>query len=336
MSLLTRSERLALLVSLLGEDAANVAREGLANDAKAEFEDAIADFEAYPPSSDEIDIVLDDFKSYFEMAVESAEKNPLNPEEATGEREGLSILQIPEESFAVEMEPTKKFEAPDLTGETIVDLNRLHPYQVAQALRNEEADIITLVVRNLVDEHAAKTLEFLPDALRGKVFLQLAVPSSTKPVIENIVLNKALEAALKVEQRDEEPDSSERMSKVMRSLPRTVRGPMMAELTKSNPELAEAVKNKLYLFEDLLSLEKADIQKLLGQCRTDVLVVALQNVDEELLNHVLGNMSKRAKESLLEEMEFKANAKQAEIDDGRKQVVKVLMELVESGAVSMD
>ena len=111
---------------------------------------------------------------------------------------------------------------------------------------------------------------------------------------------------------------------------------MMTELADKDEELAAAVKKLLYRFEDLMRLEDRDLQKFLGQCSSDCLVVALQNVDEDLLERILGNMSKRAKEALTEEMEFKTNAKQDEIDAGRAEVVTLLSELVESGAVSID
>jgi flagellar motor switch protein FliG len=150
------------------------------------------------------------------------------------------------------------------------------------------------------------------------------------------VLSTALQLALDVEERQADEESSEKMAKLMRSLPRTVRTPMLEELAKQDKALAEAVKGQLYQFEDLARLQDRDLQKVLGQCRTDILVLALQQVEESLLAHVLGNMSKRAKESLQEEMEYKSNAKQDEIDAGRADVLKILVELDESGAITIE
>jgi flagellar motor switch protein FliG len=74
----------------------------------------------------------------------------------------------------------------------------------------------------------------------------------------------------------------------------------------------------------------------LGQCQTDSLVCALQQVDESLLTSVLSNMSKRAKESLQEEMEFKANASEEEIEEARTTIARTLASLCESGEVKID
>ncbi|TWU02173.1 FliG C-terminal domain-containing protein [Stieleria varia] len=340
MTMLTRSERLALLVNLLGDEAAASAKAGLSGDALANLENAITDFQQYPPSQEEIDLVLDDFSSYFQMALQASGRSGLKGGDAEDDSledddDAPAILQLSEDQFDVEVELNKRFDAPKLTGNLIVDLNHVHPYQLAHGLRNERPQVIAIVVRRLADEHAAKTIEFLPETLRPLIFLQLANQDSTSSRVTQCVLEKALELALDVKERRSEEDSAEKMARLMRSMPRSLQGPMLEELAKSDEELAEQVKGLLYRFDDLKKLEARDLQKLLGQCQTDVLVVALQNVEEDLLNHVLGNMSKRAKEALQEEMQYKANAKQDEIDSGRSEVVKILIELVESGAVEM-
>lgn len=336
MDLLTRPERLALLVSLLGDEAAEAARAGMSPDKLSEFDESLDDFKDYPPSKEEIDSVLDYFNTYFELAIQSADEDDDENDDDSETDASLSILKIPEEQFDVEIEPTKTFEKIKRSGNTVVDLNRMHPYQVAFAIKNEQPEIATLVIRKLADPHAAKTIEFLPDALRPAIVLQLSKPSLAKPLIEDRILDKTLEIAMRVESREVETESSEKIAKLMRSLPRSIRTPMMDELVKQDAELAAAVKGKLYLFEDLNKLDPKDLQKLLGQCVTDSLVLALQNVDPELLGKVLGNMSKRAKEALQEEMEFKQDAKEDEIEEGRQDVIQVLIELVESGEISLD
>ncbi len=336
MTMLTRSERLALLLNLLGEDATALARSGLHGESLDELETALSDFQDYPASEEEIDLVLDDFESYFKLSLESFQRREtLEAELPEKQIEEPTILQIAEEHFQVDLEPTKKFEPPELTGNTIHDLNRVHPYQVAQALSIESPTVISLVVRKLADEHAAKTLEYLPEPMRPGIFLKLARPSAAKKLVQERVLQTILASALEIEERQADEKASEKMAKMMRSLPRSVRRPMFDELARQDQTLADAVKQQLYQFEDLQRLGDRDLQKVLGQCRTDILVLALQQVDESLLGKVLSNMSKRAKESLQEEMEYKSNAKPEEIDAGRAEVLKILVELDESGAITI-
>ncbi|WP_182868009.1 FliG C-terminal domain-containing protein [Rhodopirellula sp. JC639] len=334
--MLTRPERLALLLHLMGEEATEMARQDLSGEALEELDQALKDFQSYPPSQEEIDMVLGDFEDYFHMALQTLPKNAPDEDEEPEPEEGPKILQIAEESFDVEIEPTKRFTPPKLTGDTVRDLNQMHPYQVAQALKNENPVAAAIVLRKLANEHAAKTLEFLPEAVRPNVFLELAQPSSVSSLIQERILAKALQLSLQVEERETEQETTSQMANLMRSLPRALRKPMLDELEKRDSELAETVRNQLYRFEDIEKLADRDLQKLLGQCQTDALVCALQQVDESLLTFVLSNMSKRAKESLQEEMEFKTNASEEEITEARGAIAKILAGLCEAGEVKID
>ncbi len=276
-TMLSRAERLALLLHLMGDDAAELARTGLNGQPLVELDQAIRDFKEFPPSNEEIDLVIEDFENYFQMAMQNSGATLSDPSGGTGPR----LLQIPEETFEVDIEPTKRFEPPRLTGDNAHDLNQMHPYQVAQALKKETATATAIVLRVLANEHAAKTLEYLPEQIRPKVFLELSRPSSVKPIIQERVLQKALEMALTIEEREKEQELAEQLATLVRTMPRELRGPMLDELIKDDTDLADAVKDKLYQFEDLKKLEDRDLQKLLGQCQTEVLVVALQQVEEE-------------------------------------------------------
>lgn len=334
--MLTRPERLALLLQLMGDEATEMARQGLSGDALEELDQALKDFHAYPPSQDEIDLVLGDFENYFHLAMQTASKTTSDSSDDPDDDDGPKILQIAEEAFDVEIEPTKRFERPKLTGDTVRDLNQMHPYQVAQALKNENPVATAIVLRKLANEHAAKTLEFLPELVRPSVFLELAQPAAVTPLIQERILSKALELSLQIEERETEQETTEQMANLMRSLPRALRKPMLDELEKRDSELAELVRSQLYRFEDIEKLSDRDLQKLLGQCQTDALVCALQQVEESLLTFILSNMSKRAKESLQEEMEFKTNATVEEIEEARDSIAKILAGLCEAGEVKID
>ena len=339
MSIPSRSERLALLVNLLGDEAVDLACSNLEGAALDDLNEALEGFREFPPRKEEVEFVLDDFEHYFDLALRNQAQSSESDAEAEGSddaTEGPKIFHIPEEHFDVEVEPPKKFEKPELSGDACHDLNLVHPYQVAQVLQRESPAIASVVLRNLANTHAAKTLELMPEVQRMGIFLELANPPTTKPIVVDQIIQTTLEAALEIEERQPELDSPDEMANLVRSLPKSVRGPMLEELAKKDSDLAESVKGNLFQFDDLGRMEDRDLQKVLGKCNTDILVVALQQVDEEILGRVIGNMSKRAKESLQEEMEYKANAKQEEIDAGRDEVVKILIELDAAGAITID
>ena len=346
MNPIPQSEMLAVLLSLMGDEAANTALEGVPTETSKQVKATLEEFKTHPPTQEEVEFVVDDFVKYFRFAMKTVdqklaeepdEESEEHAEESeSGEQDAPKILQLTEEDFEVEIEPEKKFQQLTLTGNHIQDLTRLHPYQVAHAIRNEDATIISMVIRNLATEHAAKTLEFLPESLRPAVFLQLAQPSTVTDAVLEKILERTVQVAMKVEKREEVIDAAQQMVTLIRSVPKEIRAPMLEELEKTDGDLSAKVKSQMYQFEDVGKLNGKDMQQLLGQTSTDSLVLAVQGVEQELLDKILENMSKRARESFEEELAFKTNAKKQEIDSGRAEVVRILMELDEAGTISLE
>lgn len=350
MNTLPQSEMLAVLLNLMGPDAASTALEGVPAATSQQVKATLEEFKTHPPTQEEVEYVVDDFVKYFRFALktvdqkladeakaEEEEQQTENNEDSQSEKqEAPKLLQIAEEGFEIELEPTKKFLPPKLTGDHAYDLTRLHPYQVAFAIRGESPVMIALVIRNLPTEHAAKTLEFLPEDLRPAVFLQLAQPCNVANVVLEQVMATTVQNAMQVEERETVIDAVKQMVTLIRSVPKNIRAPMMEELMKTDEDLGTKVKAEMYQFEDLDSLNDKDIQQVLGQTNTESLVLAVQGVDKSLLDRILGNMSKRARESFEEELSFKSNVKQDEIDVGRAEVVRVLTELDEAGTITLE
>lgn len=342
MNNLPQTEMLAVLLNLMGDEAATTALEGVPAATSKQVKATLEEFKTHPPTQDEVEYVVDDFVKYFRFAMKTVDKKmaeapePEDKDVAEETHSAPQILQLAEEDFEVEIEPEKKFQQPTLTGNHIQDLTRLHPYQVAYAIRDEDAIIISLVIRNLATEHAAKTLEFLPESLRPAVFLQLAQPCNVSDAVLEKILESTVQVAMRVEKRETVVDAAQQMVTLIRSVPKDIRVPMLEELQKTDEELSNKVKAQMYQFDDLALLGDRDLQQVLGQTSTDSLVLAVQGVDQSLIDKILGNMSKRARESFEEELSFKSNVKQEEIDVGRAEVVRVLAELDEAGTISLE
>ncbi|MEM7454266.1 MAG: FliG C-terminal domain-containing protein [Planctomycetota bacterium] len=341
MNTIPKSERLALLLSLLGDEAADVALSSLQSGVSEQVTTSLADFRQNPPSEHEIEIVLSEFESYFRFALETASEslNELTEAETAAEADVPATIPGPaveeEERFELYVEPVKKFTQPELTGSAAHDLKRLHPYQVAAAIKNDQPGTISLVLRHLPVEFAAKTVEYLPEAIRPVVFLELNDPTTVSPLVIERILQTTLRLALEIEERETEEDTVAQMADLMRSLPRDVRSPMLQEVLNTDEELARELKSKLYCFEDIEKLSDRDVQTVLRQTNTDSLLLALQGAEDQLVSIILKNVSKRARETLMEEMAYKTDSSKDEIDAGRAEIVKVLIELDESGAITV-
>ena len=324
-----RTQQLAVLLNVMGEENANNAIDNFDTEVADELKQVLKEFESDPPTAAEIELVLDDFERYFNFAFQHIEA-----EEAENQK-----VDTTETTDAVEPEDESKaiitFPKLTLTGDTKHDLNRIHPYQLAYAIRNDNPNSIVVVIKSLNDTHAAQTMENLPAEVRTEVFLRIADSLDINPEVEKQILEAALHSAMKVESRVPEVDRTGQLVALSRSLPKEIRVPLLEKLIEVNDELAQSVKEEMYRFEDLLKLESQDIQKVLGQCDTDSLVLALVKSDDEIKEKLLGCMSKRARQTIEDELEFKTNAKDDEIEVGVKDVIGVMMRMDEEGEISL-
>jgi flagellar motor switch protein FliG len=320
-------ERLALLLSVLGNEIAQNAFAGMQPGQAGTLRKLYQEFKSDPPSPEEVEFVISDFLRYFDFAIDT--------------------LGIDLEELSDQQSQTKRSAKSDASNGTIFfpplspsddpvgDLNRLDSYQIVKAIGNDHPKTIALILRKINVKQAAKVLELLTPEIRGGVVGHLTVDSTVPIPLVNQVLKTTVQKACLVNFRPPDIDQSKVMADLMRSLPKKLRVELMHELGNADPDLAKRVKEKLYLFEDILRLEDRDTQKLLSQIDTDSLIVGLQRCEQELINKLLGNLSKRARETILEEMEYKKGVSDEEVNNARYQIVQVLARLDESGEIKL-
>jgi flagellar motor switch protein FliG len=322
MGAFTSEERLALLLSVLGDDIANVAFASM-NPVRATYvKKLLQDLQSDPPSPEEIEYVIGDFNQYFRFAMDQLRTDLV--ENKKDDNEGSESKNTI--TYFARITPSD---------DPVHDLNRLDPYQIARALDGDHPKTIALVLRNMETKRAAKVLELLPDGIRSEAVIFLSRESTVPTPIVNQVLKSTVLKAITVEFREETVDQAVVLAELMRSLPKEMRVELMVKLEESDEELAAQVKTKLYLFDDVLRLDDRDVQKVLGEVESDSLIVALQRTDEAIIEKLLNNLSKRARESILEEMEYKENVSDEEIEEARSQVVGALSRLDESGDIKL-
>ncbi len=321
----TTNERLALLLSVLGEEAATTAFQAMHPTRATYLRKLLNEFKSDPPSAEEVDYVIGDFNQYFQFAMQT-----------WGPEIDQANSQVAKKTSSKSTKsPLIYFPKLTPTNDPIADLNRLDPFQIAQAIADDHPKTVALVLRNIDTKQAAKILELLSTEVRNDAIVFMTRDSTVTAPIVNQVLKSTVQKAVSVEFRAEEVDQSQVLADLMRSLPKTIRVELMVQLEESDLELAQKVKSKLYSFEDLLRLDDRDIQKLLAEVETDSLIVSLQRCDQVLIDRLLKNLSKRARESIIEEMEFKIGVSDEELEASRSKLVAALARLDDSGQIKM-
>ena len=211
-------------------------------------------------------------------------------------------------------------------------LQWMAPKAIAEVLIEEHPQIAATVMTQLYDEQAAKVLELLPDEMRKDVTLRIARMEELDPrAMEE--LDRVLESQL---------------GKLQRTPPRKVMGPdnlaailnatgseleqeMLEALTSVDEELSDDVKEKMFIFDNLVQLDNMGFQRLVREVAQEDLLIALKGVDEVLAERFFENMSERAAEILREDMDASGPVKLADVEAAQKDIVRTAKKLADDG-----
>ena len=125
----------------------------------------------------------------------------------------------------------------------------------------------------------------------------------------------------------EPSDRVGKLIEILRSLDKAQRGPMLEALEAEDPELAGKLAESLYKFEDLSTTEDRVIQKILGQVESATLATALFKVDDAILQKVLKNLSRRAQQSLQEELQLQTHVATSKVTQARTAIAQIMAKL---------
>lgn len=330
-------DRIAVLLQALGDDVQDVALAGLAPDRATEVRQRIEEMKTSPPSPDEIDSVLDDFERFLRLAADGIASQLRVVSEESADEE----LPPDDEDAATAVEESHGQEADDEvfepTEDSVADLNRLSPFRIAAALADENPRTIAIVLDNLETEKAAETLRVLPDSLRSQTFVIFSQASNASPGLVQRIVQTTVTKALAADGSAVEASGSERkMVELLRAMAKRTRSQMMQQIEQEDPELADRLKDLIYVFEDVLKIEDRSLQKLLAEVESDTLVTALKDADEQIVEKVLGNVTKRVRETLTEEMEYMGVVPEERIEQARAAVARTIAKLDQEGQLVME
>lgn len=341
MLTISTEERLALLLNVLGEDAAGVALKSM-NPTRANFVSKLLDeYKNEPPNAEEVDFIVEDFMKYFAFAmrsigpaVEKAGSAGKGGAKGAGQA-GRESEKEKEQADGPKIQVVY-FDAVEETGDLVQDLNKLDPFQIATVLESDQPLTIATILQLLATPLAAAVVENLPDDKRNEAVIFMSQPSPLPDRVKDQIIRKTFDKANAVNCRKEEVKQSDVMAELMRALPKDMRKELIEKLTEVDKELVEEIRSKLYVFDDVLRLDDRDTQKVLGETETDTLIVALQRVDPEVSGKILGNLSKRARQTIEEEMEYKTGVSDEEIEEARKKLVEAIGKLDEAGEITLN
>ena len=217
-------------------------------------------------------------------------------------------------------------------------LHRADPRQVLSFIENEHPQTITLVLAHMPPDRAAMVLSGLPEDRQRTVAHRLAVMDRTSPdVIEQVeqVLERRLSSVL----QPSEMTSVGGVQSLVDILNRSDRGTerlILETLERNDPELADEVRQRMFVFEDITQLDDRSVQLVLRQVDTKDLAVALKGVRADVRQLILKNMSERAAQNLVEEIDMLGPVRLKSVEEAQGGIVRVIRALEESGQLVLN
>jgi len=224
--------------------------------------------------------------------------------------------------------PQDEAAPPQLTGDPLHDLSLLSVYQVAGALETEQPRTVAILLGEFSFQQTADILSLLPPEHQAAVVKEMAQEIEAPPVLIERIAKATLHRGLTLSASEpDRRDRLDRLSDVLRAVPKKLRRNMMTGIEEEDQEMSQALLKKLYRFEDLTSLDARVIQQVLGEVDGTTLTTAMFQAPTEVVDAILGNLSKRARQSIEEELAFQSSVPEARVEAAREGVAEVIARL---------
>lgn len=199
---------------------------------------------------------------------------------------------------------------------------------------NEHPQTISLILCYLQADKAAQIMSSLPEEVQNDVAYRIANMSNTSPmVIKEIekVLNSKLSSVVRSDLTV--IGGVKTLVDILNQVDRTTEKNITEGLEKENPELAEKVKESMFVFEDVITLDDAAIQRVLREVDNKDLGMALKGCSEEVAEAIYRNQSKRASAALKEDIEFLGPVRLVDVEKAQQKIVSVIRRLDDAGEI---
>ena len=213
-------------------------------------------------------------------------------------------------------------------------VRKTDPSQLLNFIQDEHPQTIAMILSYLTSAQAALVIGALPPEKQADVAKRIAMMDRTSPdVIKEVerVLEKKLSSL--VNQDYTIVGGVDAIVNILNTVDRTTEKHIMESLEIEEPELADEIRKKMFVFEDILLLDDRAIQRVLRDVDNADLGVALKAANEEVQNVIFKNLSKRLAAMIKEDMEFMGPVRRKDVEEAQQKVVSVIRKLEDSGEI---
>ena len=314
-------QKVAIVMVALGEETSGEVMKHLSDYEIEEITQAIAGLKNV--SVEQMDRVLDEFEQHM-LAGEWISQGGVDfaraaLERAVGPRKAQEILE------RVTTRVSSGFYI----------LKNVAPDQIAPFISHEHPQTVALILSQLEAPQASGILAQLPERMQSDVAYRIATMENITPAVI-----KQIEEALETSLRDmlggnQDVGGPKVVADILNLTRSSVEKNVLDQMDAQDPEVAESVRNLMFVFEDISKLTDREIQQLMREVDQKDLTIALKSASEEMKEKVLGNMSERVRTFITEEMEFLGPMRRSEVEEVQLRIVQQVRQLEEQGIVTI-
>lgn len=318
---LSGSQKVAILCMVLGSESASLITQKLAQEEVEQISFEIARMDRV--SSEATDAVLSEWLDVM-LAADSI---------AAG---GIEFArEVLERAFGATKSQgmLKRIQAQISEKAGLHRLRNADPQQLGNMLRGEHPQTVALILAHLEAPHTAGVLKELDPSFGSEVVLRMARMEKVSPdmlvLIERSILTETDLAPAGLSTSGGPAVVAEVLNLVAPSLEKAI----MKGVEDRDPALCEQIRNLMFVFEDVVSLDDRSLQRLLREIDVKELALALKSASNEVKNKVMGGMSQRASSALKEEMEMLGPARKRDVESAQTAIVAMIRKLEDAGEI---
>jgi len=216
-------------------------------------------------------------------------------------------------------------------------LKWMEPRAVADIIRLEHPQIISIVLSYLEQDQAADVLAALPENMRVDIVMRIATLDTIQPSAIH-ELDEMLEKQFSGNSesiRTSSVGGIKTAANIMNFLDSNLESEIIEKVKEMDDEVGTGIQDHMFVFENLIEVDDRGIQALLREVSAETLIVALKGADEGIKEKIFKNMSRRAGEMLKDDLESRGPVKLSEVEAGQKEILNVARRMAETGEISL-
>lgn len=320
MSELTGSQKAAVVILTMGEDFAKQVFQRLDEEEVRELSKQMAVIRNVPAGT--VDGVIDEFNDQIGADLDLVVKGDDFVRKALTEAKGDAATPLLEELAGIrQTEPFAK-------------VKEMDPRVLANFIKNEHPQTVAVILAHLKPAQAAELIRLFPEALQQEVVLRMATLESIPPgVVDEI------DAVLQEEVVSDDAVAGgpvggvESVAELLNHVDKATEEMILERLDEFKSELADAVRQLMFVFEDLLGIDDRGIRTILKEVSNEDLTLALKTASEELRNKILGNVSERAASMIQEDLEVLGPVRLSDVERAQQNITRVARRLEQEGKI---